>query len=247
MRKNKVLKIFIAILLLISIQTSVIATTKGVVNTDTVRIREKSTTNSDIVGLISIGNKVTILGEENGWYKVNCKDDHGENVEGYIRKDLLTVDKGAVIPSDETEEPTDNDTATGDKTTPTEQPEVTGSTAGQEGPTEENPNDKPTEDGKSAGGEQSNEGETAGTQKPNVGITVETMDKTISTLKIAGGVSAGKKVQLTEETKIKILPSANSSNIAKLNANTEVTVLEVINSWCRIEAGEYVGWVRIDQ
>ena len=57
----------------------------------------------------------------------------------------------------------------------------------------------------------------------------------------------GQKMQLEAETKIKILPSANSSNIASLSANTEVTILEIINSWCRIEAGENVGWVRIDQ
>ena len=54
-------------------------------------------------------------------------------------------------------------------------------------------------------------------------------------------------MQLTSATKIKILPSANSSNIAELQANTEVTIIEVINSWCRIEAGENTGWVRIDQ
>ena len=81
----------------------------------------------------------------------------------------------------------------------------------------------------------------------NTVVYIENGDKKISTIKVSEGVSAGAKVQLASETKIKILPSANSSNIAELQANTEVTIIEVINRWCRIEAGENIGWVRIDQ
>ena len=96
MKKNKIFSIFIIILLL-SVGTSVIAAT-GVVNTETVRVREEATTNSDIVALVSIGDKVTILGEENNWYKVKVKDQDGDTVNGYIRNDLLTVD-GEVEPN----------------------------------------------------------------------------------------------------------------------------------------------------
>ena len=79
------------------------------------------------------------------------------------------------------------------------------------------------------------------------GKEVENGDKKISTIKLLEGVSVGAKIKLTDDTKIKILPSANSSNIAELQANTEVTIIEVINRWCRIEAGDNIGWVRIDQ
>ena len=234
MRKNKILKIFIAIMLLVSIQTSVIAASTGIVNVDTVRVRKKATTQSGIVALVSIGDKVTITGEEGDWYKVKAKDEDGNSVEGYIRKDLLKVDEKTVEvepnqkeekePEQQQEPQPNNTTQTEETPNQTEEPATTGGETPQE--------EEPTENE-----EQPNENRTG----------VIEQDTEISTIKITGGVSTGKKVQLTKETKIKILPLANSSNIAKLEANTEVTVLEVINKWCRIEAGEYTGWVRIDQ
>jgi uncharacterized protein YgiM (DUF1202 family) len=215
MRKNKLLKIFIAIILLISIQTAVIAASTGVVNVDTVRVRKKATTDSAIVALVSIGDKITIIGEEDNWYKVKAKDDHGNTVQGYIRKDLLTVE-GEITTSAPVEEP--------------KQPV-------------ENNNDNPDE--------KTNQAEEPNTNvempSENNDVTVEKNDRTISIIKTTGNISVGQKINLSEEVKIKILPSANSSNIAKLESNTEVTVVEVINKWCRVETGEYVGWVRIDQ
>ena len=72
-------------------------------------------------------------------------------------------------------------------------------------------------------------------------------NKKISTIKLTEGVSEGGKVTLDHEIEIKILPSANSSNIEKLQEGTEVTVLEIINKWCRVETAEGAcGWVRID-
>lgn len=213
MKKNKILKIFIAIILLISLETVAIAATTGVVNVDTVRVREEATTDSDIVELVSIGDKITITGEEGNWYKVKVG-----KVTGYIRKDLLTVD-GKVTPTEEPEEP---DSTTTEPPVQTEEPN---NNEDKETPGEV-PTEQPTE---------------------NYDVTVERNDTTISTIKNTGNLSVGKTLKLNQETKIKILPSANSCNIAKLPANTEVTVLEVINSWCRIETGEYAGWVRIDQ
>lgn len=260
MRKNKLLKIFIAIVLLISIEASVIAATTGVVNTDTVRVREKpATTNSSIVGLVSIGKKVTILGEENGWYKVKAKDDSGEDIEGYIRKDLLTVDGGTTVTPTEDNNDDDNNsdgnnqgTTTGDnnsddgKTNTSEDPDNNTGTSG--GETTTNNDGATSGDATTNNNDSATTGDASGEQpSENVGVAVQVNDTTISTIKASKVGTVGQKVQLAVETKIKILPSANSSNIASLSANTEVEVLEIINSWCRIEAGEYVGWVRIDQ
>ena len=212
MRKNKILKTFIATIFLISLETAAISASTGVVNVDTVRVRKKATTDSDIVELVSIGDKITITGEEENWYKVKIG-----KVTGYIRKDLLTVE-GEVKP---TEEPKENtNTTTEEPPVQTEEPNNN----------EEQPSEVPAE---------------RPLENPN--LTIEKNDTTISTIKNIGNLSVGKTVKLNQETKIKILPSANSCNIAKLPANTEVKVLEVINSWCRIETGEYVGWVRIDQ
>lgn len=234
MGKNKILKIFIAIILLISIETSVIAATIGIVNTDTARVRNKpSTSNSKIVTLVSIGDKITITGEENNWYKVKVN-----GMVGYIRKDLLTVDgKTTEIKEEPNEQkPSENKPIT-EKPIQNENPEkVPEETIGQDTPVE---NEIPTS------GEVVNEGTTGETSSD--GKEVENGDKKISTIKLSEGVSVGAKIKLTDDTKIKILPSANSSNIAELQANTEVTIIEVINRWCRIEAGENIGWVRIDQ
>ena len=193
MKKNKIFSIFIIILLL-SVGTSVIAAT-GVVNTDTVRVREEATTNSDIVALVSIGDKVTILGEENNWYKVKVKDQDGDTVNGYIRNDLLTVD-GEVEPNttnegteEQTEKPVSGEVID----------ELEGTDVMEEEPTEENTNQEPT-------GVTSN-------------VTSGKADKTISTIKMTPGATVGTKIKLTEETKIKIVPSANSTNIAKIEAN----------------------------
>lgn len=239
MKKNKILKIFIAIVLLIFIETSAIAAKTGIVNTDTARVRNKpSTTNSKIVTLVSIGDKITITGEENNWYKVKV-----DGKVGYIRKDLLTVDGKTTEIKEEPEKnetngqkPSENKQTT-ETPTQNENPEkVPGETIGQDTPVE---NEIPTN------GELVNEGTTGETVSE--GKEFENGDKKISTIELAEGVSAGEKIKLANDIKIKILPSANSSNIGELKANTEVTIIELMNSWCRIEAGDNIGWVRIDQ
>jgi len=224
MKKNKIIKIFVVIALLISIHVPIIAATTGVVNVDTARVRKRATTDSGIVVLVSIGDKVTIVGEEGNWYKVKV-----DGEEGYIRKDLLTVDgKNTTITP--TEEPKEDNTQT-------------------EAPKENNTQvEEPKENDNQTG--ETNKNEEQQTQQPtnkNIPEEIEKKDTAISTLKTVARVSAGQRVQLTEETKIKILPSVNSSNIAKLSANTEVTILEVINKWCRVETEGACGWVRIDQ
>ena len=187
MKKNKILKIFVAIVLLISLETSVIAATTGVVNVDTARVRNKpSTSNSKIVTLVSIGDKITITGEDGDWYKVKV-----DGEVGYIRKDLLTVD-GKTIDAEEEpdsadsnqEEPSANETTTQNPTETEKPEEVTGETTGQETPAD---NDV-TQDETPSNGETSSNG-----------VEVKDGDKTISTIKVAEGVSAGAKVQLTSE------------------------------------------------
>ncbi len=231
MRKNKILKVFIAIALLISIETSAIAVSKGVVNVETVRVREKATTDSDIVELVSIGDKITITGEEGNWYKVKVG-----KVVGYIRKDLLTVD-GKKVDVEPAEEPKENNNA--EEPTQTEVPNEQTPSTGASG------EEKPQEDGTQT--EAPTTGNPVEEPSESFGDEADKNDRTISTIKVSSIPFVGEKIQLNQETKIKILPSANSSNIAKLQANTEVTVLEVINSWCRVETGENAGWVRIDQ
>lgn len=60
------------------------------VNTSSVYVRSKATTNSDVVTTLIRNTDVTVLGEEGEWYKVTYN-----NLNGYIRKDLLSDTKVA--------------------------------------------------------------------------------------------------------------------------------------------------------
>lgn len=51
--------------------------------------------------------------------------------------------------------------------------------------------------------------------------------------------------KLGSEVTIKILPSINSIDIAKIEKGAEIKVIEIINDWCHIETNIYSGWVRI--
>lgn len=55
------------------------------VNSSSVYLREKATTDSEIVTSLIRNTDVKVVGEENGWYKV----EYG-NMKGYIRSDLLS-------------------------------------------------------------------------------------------------------------------------------------------------------------
>ena len=51
---------------------------------------------------------------------------------------------------------------------------------------------------------------------------------------------------LNSEVTIKILPSINSTDIEKIEKDTQITIVEIINDWCHIETSELSGWARLD-
>ena len=51
--------------------------------------------------------------------------------------------------------------------------------------------------------------------------------------------------KLSSEVTIKILPSINSMNVAKIAKDTDIKVIEIINDWCHIETSTYSGWARV--
>lgn len=59
--------------------------TTGTVNTDNLRLRKENSTSSDILTLISLGDKVEVISKtEDGWYKVKYKD-----YEGYVSAEYV--------------------------------------------------------------------------------------------------------------------------------------------------------------
>ena len=82
-RKTLVILLYIG---LITLSTKVYATT-GKIEKDTVRVRKETSTDSEILTLVSVGDEVEILSEEGEWYKIKF-----EGNTGYIRKDMLAVE-----------------------------------------------------------------------------------------------------------------------------------------------------------
>jgi len=57
----------------------------GIVTTDTLRLRKDASTSASILGLLSMNDKVEILEEENGWYKVKAGEEEGYVYGEYIK------------------------------------------------------------------------------------------------------------------------------------------------------------------
>ena len=89
-KKNKVVITIIAVCLgLLFIGTKAYASTGKAIN-ETTRIRKKANTSSEVVAVMTKGEKIEILSEENGWYKVKYKESDS-TITGYVRSDLLEV------------------------------------------------------------------------------------------------------------------------------------------------------------
>ena len=252
MNKRKLFIIFIMIVFIVSVETASIAVIKGTVNTETVRVRKEATTDSSIVKLVSIGEKITVTGESGEWYKVKIDD-----VTGYIRKDLLDLDED--YPSnngsqneelENNDKPSENDNSNGN--------EIANENSGAGDNTGEN-----VGQGQEVNGENNNQGENAGenngnnagtgnenAENPNkIQETTMGEDKTISIITLNEQEKIiGAKKKLQSDVKLKILPLVNSNNILLVTADAEVTIVEIMNSWCKVETAEgETGWIRIDQ
>ncbi len=107
MKKKKISTIVIVFILLIIVALNSIAAT-GTATVDSLRVREKPSASSEIIEMISEGQKAEILGVEGDWYKVKFN-----NVVGYVSKTYLSTTD--VITGTETTTPT---TTTPTETTP---------------------------------------------------------------------------------------------------------------------------------
>jgi uncharacterized protein YgiM (DUF1202 family) len=116
MKKKKISTIVIIFILLIIVALNSIAAT-GTATVDSLRVREKPSASSEIIEMISVGQKAEILGVEGDWYKVKFN-----NVVGYVSKTYLST--------------TDVITGTETTTTPTETTAETTTTPSSETTTE---------------------------------------------------------------------------------------------------------------
>ena len=83
--------------------------TNGTTTKETVRMREKASTDSKTVLLLSIDKEVEIVSEDGEWYKVKYKED-GNTYTGYIRSDMLKVEGKDESKTTSEEKKTQNET-----------------------------------------------------------------------------------------------------------------------------------------
>ena len=80
--------------------SNVFATNKGIIASETVRMRSEPSQDSSIVTLISLDEEVEIKKEDGDWYKVTY-----DGKTGYVSKDLVKTDKKEESKSEQKEEP----------------------------------------------------------------------------------------------------------------------------------------------
>ena len=100
---RKVITISIVFLLSLFYANIVNAADTAKITADTVRIREKASTNSSILELISINEEVEVLEKEEDWYKIKYKD-----ITGYVKADLVELNETEEKVEETTQEKQEN-------------------------------------------------------------------------------------------------------------------------------------------
>lgn len=234
-------RIIISLLLAIFICCSAVYTfaTTGIVNTDTLRLREKASTDSDsdIIALLSVDDEVEIISRtDNGWYKVKYNE-----YEGYVKEEYLNV-KEETIQSEE------NETSEGENNSIEDSQEEVG--------TQEESTNKII-----------NKGEIIYTIPLINSTTIKVLEQDekvtvltemngwsyISSENLEGWVrtsklkdeNANKKIGYITSNSVNFRKQPNTSGevISKLAKNKEVAVLEETNGWKKIEVDNEIGYV----
>ncbi|MCH5262664.1 MAG: SH3 domain-containing protein [Lachnospiraceae bacterium] len=63
----------------------------GSVNVTTLRIREEPSEDATVIGLLKKEQKVNILAEYNGFYRISWQEEE-DTAEGYVKKEYIDVD-----------------------------------------------------------------------------------------------------------------------------------------------------------
>lgn len=105
------IKILVAIMVFMvgTLMCQNVFATNGTTTKETVRMREKASTDSKTVLLLSIDKEVEIVSEDGEWYKVKYKED-GKTYIGYIRSDMLKVEGKDESETTSEEKKTQNET-----------------------------------------------------------------------------------------------------------------------------------------
>lgn len=101
---KKTVAIILLMIILFSMITNVVSAEPGTINTTTVRMRREANTSSDVLQLVGLGTEVEVLGEENGWYRVEYN-----GLTGYISSEYIDVEGDVSSSNDETPNATNSE------------------------------------------------------------------------------------------------------------------------------------------
>lgn len=111
-KKEIIVGIILAVLIML-VSNKSMATT-ATVNTDTLKLRKEASTDSDVLSLLNLGEKLEVIEKAGDWYKVKVN-----NKTGYVSKDYIKVSE-EVSNNNVEEENVDNTNQTTNTQTPTE-------------------------------------------------------------------------------------------------------------------------------
>lgn len=217
------------------IQTS-IASTTGIITYDTVRVRrdpEQDLKKTKTYALVSIGDKVEVLAKEGNWYKITCTYE-GKQVTGYVREDLIKVKDPEKLDTSSNNNSNSNNNNSNNSNSNNSNNNNSNNNQNTQTSNPNTSNENPTE--------QPNNSTPPSTEQPT-----NQYETTLTAIKLGQNqIKEGNKIKLTSDTNIKILPVVNSTNIGQITSGTQVTIVEVVNKWVRIETEELIGWARVE-
>ena len=111
-KKEIIVGIILAVLIIL-VSNKSMATT-ATVNTDTLKLRKEASTDSDVLSLLNLGEKLEVIEKDGDWYKVKVN-----NKTGYVSKDYIKVSE-EISNNNVEEENVDNTNQTTNTQTPTE-------------------------------------------------------------------------------------------------------------------------------
>lgn len=91
------------------------------------------------------------------------------------------------------------------------------------------------------------------TNNPVVENTTATTNTAVENVETTTAINNTENVKeektklVSEDTKLKIVPAINATDIIEVKANQEVTIIETINNWVCIQAGNTKGWIRSEK
>ncbi len=228
----------------------------GIVTTDTLRLRKDASTDASIVALLSMNDKIEILEEKDGWYKVSAKV-NGKTVEGYVASKYVKVEetetpvKNEVVPEENTvkEEETNTEENKNEITEQNEENKIMVKTLPANTQIYITPliNSLPldtfTEEKRIEitsevdGWSYITTGDIKGWVRTDEIVEKEVSEPEQNTSSQKTGYISGNSVSLREEA------NSSSNVILKLLKNTKINVLSEEDGWAKVEYNGNIGYV----